>query len=234
MRGSAGNAMSPSVGQRAVSFGAGIALNVAALAMLIWVRGPPPVAGEAAGGSMVSISLSRAPRTASKVPLAVPKLRQQAVLAVPVSDQPTAAAASPTGNSQDCPIVEDVAKGIIADPVAVDAIIRAPAELRSVADAIVVWNAAWAPATEDLGSPLGPVRANVTATLQSAPDDCLSAIVTGPRLIAVPNGERTLILVFGSGDWSWKTLIEPGAGETFSAPGQAVVAGPDNSRYRTN
>lgn len=192
--------------------------------MLIWLRSPAPVAGKPAGASVISVSLAAAPVRASKVPVAVPRFRRPNLASLVIPSEPTADSASPTGTSADCPIAEDVAKGLVADPVALDAILHAPAEIRSVADAIVVWNWAWAPAAADLQSPLGTVRTNVLATLRSAPADCLSPIVTGPRLIAIPDGERTMILVFGSGDWSWRALVEPNPPEQLPMNAEGLAA----------
>lgn len=182
------------------------------------------------------ISIAVTPQT-KPLPVVVktPILQKMPAVAAPI--EITAAAATAKGTAADCPIVEDVAKGILADPEALQAVINAPPETRSIADAIVVWNAAWAPATTptipDAPAPLGPVRTNVQATLQSLPEECLSPVVSGPRLIAVPNGERTLILVFGSGDWSWQTLIEPAPGQSDQAPA-AMISWPipGASRYR--
>lgn len=234
MSSSAGKAACPSVGQRILSLSAGIALNLAALAMLILLRGPSPVPGKDAGGSVISVSLGAAPRTASEWPLAVPRFRQHHLAALAIPALPAAAAVSSNGTSAECPIAEDVAKGIVADPIALDAIIHAPADLRSVADAIVVWNLAWVPATTDLQSPLGSVRTNVTATLRSVSEDCLSSVVVGPRLIAIPDGERTMILVFGSSEWSWKALIGPDPEDYLPVSGEGMAAEGATSRDLTD
>lgn len=222
--------MRPSIGQRILSLSAGIALNLAALAMLIWLRGPVPSKGQDPGGSVISVSLASAPVTTNRLPMAVSKLRRQNFARLAVPAEPASTAASPDGTSTDCPIAEDIAKGIVADPVALDAILHAPAEIRSVADAIVVWNLVWAPAAADLQSPLGSVRSNVMATLRSASEDCLSPIVSGPRLIAIPDGERTMILVFGSGDWSWQSLVEPDLDDQHPSDEQGVAADALTSR----
>lgn len=202
-----------STGQRALSLSAAVGLNAAALAMLLLLRASNPLGTGDPAGSEVMISVAIRPQT-EPLPVVVktPLLKSMAASAAPV-ELSSAAASSAKGTAADCPIAEDVAKGIIADPEALAAVINAPPETRSIADAIVLWNAAWAPATAsdtpEVQAPLEPVRTNVQATLQALPEDCLSLIVTGPRLIAVPNGGRTMILVFGSGDWAWQTLIDP-------------------------
>ncbi len=228
------NLASLSVSQRVLSLGAAAVLNGAVLALLIMLRSQTPATAGKIDHGLISISIATAPQAQKQLPV----IRHILPLRTEAADLPAEAAAaapSPRGTSDDCPVVEDVAKGILADPAALDAIIHAPPDTRSIADAIVIWNLAWAPATApattDAQSPLGPVRTNVMATLVSLPQDCLSSIVSGPRLIAVPNGERTLILVFGSGDWSWKSLIEPDPAENDAqAPGYGVEITPTRNR----
>lgn len=142
-------------------------------------------------------------------------LRQIAVMqALPEPAPEPAGEAANAAGADACAILDSVAKAIVADPATVAAIVQAPADTRSIADAIVIWNVGWSAAAMEAGAPLEPVRANVIATLQAAPEDCLASPVAGPRLVPVPNGDRTLFLVFGSGEWSWKSLIEPVPVET--------------------
>lgn len=223
-------------GQRIVSMSAAVALNGAALVMLLLLRTQVPTSAGTAPGTSVMVSIAATPQS-QKLPVVVKPRFQRAVAAIDVPIEVTAAAvSSAAGTAAECPITEDVAKGILADPAALDAIGRAPPETRSIADAIVVWNAVWAPATEptatDAQAPLGPVRANVLATLQALSDECLSAIVMGPRLIAVPNGERSMILVFGSGEWSWQTLIDPVPLDSDQSPFAKISWMPGAFRYR--
>ena len=70
------------------------------------------------------------------------------------------------------------------------------------------------------GPTLGPARSVVERSLESIDDSCLDAPIAGPRLVPLPDGERTMFLVFGSGAWTWREL-------TASAdPPQVVPADP--------
>lgn len=64
----------------------------------------------------------------------------------------------------------------------------------------------------------------VEQTLSLVEDGCLDEPIAGPRLvpIAVPDGQGTMFLVFGSGNWTWRELVaDPAAQEAL--PGQKIV-----------
>ena len=72
-----------------------------------------------------------------------------------------------------------------------------------------MWNAEWSPVAAADEAPLAEVRSRVLLILESLPPDCLATPVTGPRLIAIPEGGYTTFLAFGSGEWTWQQLVEP-------------------------
>jgi hypothetical protein len=116
-----------------------------------------------------------------------------------LGDAPAAAA---------CRTLEAIADSLLNDPIALAAVQQAPPETRSVAEAVVAYNAGWSSAAQTIDAPLGPVRANVVARLQLIEDRCLDEIVSGPRLITFPSPDgRTTIVVFGSGRWTWRNLL---------------------------
>lgn len=213
MRRSTGNVTSLSLRQRMLSLSCGVALNAAALALLLALHSRPLERTSKAGASVISLIALAAPTKATVPAIIIPKFAALQVLPAP-APKPAGDAASAPDSADSCAILDSVAKAIVADPATVDAIVHAPAGTRSIADAIVIWNVGWSAATVNTGAPLEPVRANVVATLEAAPADCLSSPVSGPRLVPVPNGDRTLFLVFGSGDWSWKSLMDPAPIET--------------------
>jgi hypothetical protein len=127
---------------------------------------------------------------------------QMAELALSTETDPAASAASASG----CAALEAVTKGLLADPVAVAAVLRAPPETRSIAEAIVVWNTGWSEATAIAGAPLEPVRTTVRQSLETIDERCLDEPIAGPRLVPIPAGAGTMFLVFGSGSWTWRQL----------------------------
>lgn len=130
------------------------------------------------------------------------------------------ALAAPSGQ---CATLDVVSKAIVADPSAVMAVIQSPPETRSIAEAVVMWNAGWSNAASTPQSPLSPARTVVEQTLGLVENGCLDEPIVGPRLvqIAVPDGQRTMFLVFGSGHWTWRQLVEDPAAVQEAAASEA-------------
>lgn len=120
-----------------------------------------------------------------------------------------------------CAPLEIVTKALVADPAAMNSVINAPPETRSIAEAVVIWNAGWSDAADSPDAPLGPARSVVELSLESIEDGCLDAPIAGPRLVPIPDGERTMFLVFGSGAWTWRELVarpEPSDNPSIADP----------------
>ena len=84
-----------------------------------------------------------------------------------------------TGNAGSSCAAEDAAmKAILLDPAAVGAIRSAPAEVRSIADAIVIWNEGWNLQVVDPTTSLYRVRGIVEQALAALPPECLDQEVT--------------------------------------------------------
>lgn len=143
------------------------------------------------------------PKLPSKVIDEIKRLTEQALAFEPDSS----ALAAPSGQ---CATLEMVSKAIVGDPSAVNAVLESPPETRSIAAAIVMWNAGWSNAARTPESPLSPAREIVELSLNSVEDACLDEQITGPRLIPVPvpNSQSTMFLVFGSGTWTWRQLLD--------------------------
>lgn len=142
------------------------------------------------------------PKLPSKVIDEIKRLTENAFVFEPESSALTA----PSGQ---CATLDEIGKAIIADPLAVTAVLQSPPETRSIAEAIVMWNAGWSPAASSPESPLGAARTVVELSLNAVEDGCLDEQIAGPRLVAipVPGGQRTMFLVFGSGTWTWRELL---------------------------
>lgn len=126
---------------------------------------------------------------------------------------PSVAAAGPA----DCDLTENVASGLRASAAVHAALDSIPHRSRSVANAVMIWNGAWADAGA-LGGPaqLAAIRDAVVASIRAAPAECREAAVAGPRLLFVASSGSTAILALGSGSWSWDQLLET------EAPGDAA------------
>lgn len=148
------------------------------------------------------------PRLASKLPTPDPS---------PPPQPPAASSESALSimgqAATSCVALDEVAIALLADPAALGSILHAPRETRSIADAIVIWNAQWSEAAIAADAPLEPVRASVQATLSSVDQSCLDEPIVGPRLVPIPAGDGTTFLVFGSGSWSWRQLLPAAQGK---------------------
>jgi len=207
-----------------------VALHLGVLATFLATRGaaPPPVV-KSGVMSLVAISVSipaqrppPPPELPSKLVDEIQKLTAEALTMEPDST----ALSAPSGQ---CSTLDVVMKALVADPAVVASVIQAPPETRSIAEAIVMWNAGWSSAASTPLSPLTPAREVVEQSLRSIEDGCLDEPIAGPRLvpIAVPDSQRTMFLVFGSGNWSWRELIS----DTAAVPEATAVKPRDRPWY---
>jgi hypothetical protein len=148
------------------------------------------------------------------------------VLAKPAfSTDPDSAA---QGSQGGCATLELVRKALLADPAAVAAVVHAPREARSIAEAVVIWNAGWADLARNVEAPLGPARQVLEQSIASIPAECLNEEIAGPRLFLIPAGEGVnMFLVVGSGKWSWGQLV---ANDHAAAPTSVETIRPPEMR----
>ncbi len=85
-----------------------------------------------------------------------------------------------------------------------------PADRRSVANAVVVWNAGWIEAgAAPAQAAFATIRQAVTQVVTAASAVCRSQLQRGPRLLYVPGATgKTMVLGLGSGQWTWQQLID--------------------------
>jgi hypothetical protein len=138
------------------------------------------------------------PRMPNKVADEIPRA---AVL--PTASEPDSGLEAPAAG---CDVLTALSKSLIKDPLAVTSVRNAPPETRSIVHAVVIWNAGWTPAAGAPDTPLGPARAVVERSIATLDERCLEEVVIGPRLVPVPDGPRTMFLVFGSGHWKWRDI----------------------------
>lgn len=201
----------PSNSQRFGVLATVVLLHAALLVAFIASREPaPPSPVQPGAFSLISIAAALPaqrppppPRLPSKVVDEIKRLTQDA----PTFEPDSSALAARSGQ---CATLNEISQAIIASPAAVTAVVQAPPETRSIAEAIVMWNAGWSSAASSPNAPLGAARSVVEQSLSSVDDGCLDEQIAGPRLIAIPveGGRRTMFLVFGSGTWTWRELLD--------------------------
>lgn len=166
---------------------------------------PPPM--KLGALSVVSLNAESPSQTPPPPPALPSKLAEQRrpPTEISFSNQPdSTAVAAPLGG---CATLEVVTNALMADGAAIDAIHNAPRETRSIADAVMMWNAGWSEAAQTIDAPLGQVRAIAEQSLHSVDEGCLEEVIAGPRLVPIPAGEGTMFIVFGSGNWRWRELM---------------------------
>jgi hypothetical protein len=199
------------VRERVAVFGLCVLLHLAALVLVLQQRANvTPLTSKPETVALVSIPAE--PRVAPKPPATslptkqAPTLQAALAVSVPVEDPGHAPATGATS----CGVEQMVLAAILADEVAKAAVREAPPETRSIAGAVVIWNAGWTPASETSGAPLGMVRTTIEASLRTLSNACLDETLAGPRLLPISDeGDGTVFLVIGSGRWSWRDLFNP-------------------------
>lgn len=197
----------PSRAQRIGVLATVVVMHVSVFMAVLFGRSTLPVAVTRAG-AMAVISVSADAAAQSRPPPSLPtRFADQSRPVSPpsaISDPDSRELAGPAGG---CATVDVVAKALVADQAAVMSVINSPPETRSIAEAVVIWNAGWSNAAGSLDAPLGPVRTVVEQSLETVDDNCLDSPIAGPRLVPIPDGDQTMFLAFGSGNWTWRELV---------------------------
>jgi hypothetical protein len=86
---------------------------------------------------------------------------------------------------------------------------RIPRGQRSVANAIMVWNADWSAADAKLdATAMATIRDVVAGTVAAASPACRLQHQGGPRLIVLTGARENTVLAMGSGMWRWQDLLD--------------------------
>ena len=101
-----------------------------------------------------------------------------------------------------------------------------PAERRSVANAIAIWNQNWVEPDDQLKPEIiDAIRGAVATTIDAASEACRLQPQGGPRLIYPPNSPkssaRTTILALGSGTWTWQQVADTATADAATPPAQS-------------
>ena len=108
---------------------------------------------------------------------------------------------------QPCNLTGMLATAFAQSPEVQQGLAELPAEQRSVANAIDLWDGQW-PVDSTSGGK-GLLRALLVKAITTARPDCLTRTNRGPALFLIPDNHSTVVLAVGSGEWSWGDLIAP-------------------------
>jgi hypothetical protein len=204
-----------------------VALHLLAIVLVMLVRGATMQAPTPPVGAPLSVQLIKAeakapsPPPPQTLPSKIVKLVRPMVKAPPAVETTAAATAPGAGG---CSTLQTVSAAMLADPDVLAAVHASPPETRSIADAIMLWNAQWVDAAPAQDGPLTVVRSSIETSLRAVDPICLEEKLVGPRLIPIPAGELTTFLVIGSGEWTWQDLL---LAQPPVPPGVVVPGGVD-------
>jgi hypothetical protein len=151
-------------------------------------------------------------------PAIVPPVPETKIVAL-LSTKPPIEAAPPvagSGTGNGCSVASEVGAAVLADNDAMAELAALPPEVRSDADAVMLWNGTWLDVDPEAkaqmaSSPIPALKRVVTDAVLALPGECQEVLATGPQLIPIPEPGRTTMVVIGSGEWRWSDLIEPPA-----------------------
>jgi hypothetical protein len=84
-----------------------------------------------------------------------------------------------------------------------------PPDKRSVANAIMLWKAAWLADDQQLdNNAVAVIRDVIADTIAAATPECRLQPQAGPRLLLLPGMGDTVVLAVGSGQWRWQDLLD--------------------------
>jgi hypothetical protein len=206
-----------------------LALHAATIALVMLSRSTPPtaanvglVAFDVKSGAIpqphpahLHPHIARVVAIASTPPLPIPLIEIAPIAGVPagpnaalftnISLQQTAVAMGAA-----CDLTQPVQDALRHDQVVERQLPTIPADDRSVANAIVLWNAGWINAANaPTQAALATIRQAITQTITVSSAECRNQVQAGPRLIYLPvSAGKTLILALGSGRWTWQQLVD--------------------------
>jgi hypothetical protein len=117
------------------------------------------------------------------------------------------APATPVANRADlgaCDVGGRLQAALREDVAVMDALNRLPADARSVANAVSIWNGAWVESAEASNI----LRTRIESLLHELEPGCLEADVAGPRFIVLDIPAGAVVLALGSGQWRWRALLD--------------------------
>ncbi len=146
-----------------------------------------------------------------------PKLPQPVIVPPPVIELPTPnetlvatleqTASVSAGGA--CDLTEPVQAALRDSEAVAASLPQIPQTRRSVANAIMIWNAQWVALHETLDpAAMAAIRDTVAGTIAAASPECRLQPQRGPRLILLPGLNETTVLALGSGVWRWQDLLD--------------------------
>ncbi len=215
------------------ALGATLAVHAGLLALLLVPLHDP---ARPAGNALVMFDVSgpdRSPPKPQKLrqPRPVPPTPPEPVV-VPPPPLPTPNAvvvalleqADSSASGSACDLTGPVQTALQTSQDVMASLPKVPRDQRSVANAIMVWNAQWlTPDSKFQPTAFNAIRDVVAGTVAAASDACRLQPQGGPRLIVLPGPAENVVLALGSGTWRWQDVLD--TARPADAPIQVADAG---------
>jgi hypothetical protein len=73
---------------------------------------------------------------------------------------------------------------------------------------VMLWNGQWiAPGEVGEAAAFDTLRIAIRQIVAAAQPECRDAEIVGPRFMLIPDGEATMVVVFGDASWRWSDLL---------------------------
>jgi hypothetical protein len=128
--------------------------------------------------------------------------------AVPAQPLFSALAAERAGFGTTCDVAETLVRAFAENESVKGMLARIGPQSRSVANAIMFWDAEWVELPGDAPKEaIDALRQGILEGVRAAPAECLAQDLAGPRFIFVGDTGSPTMLVIGSGTWRWEQLL---------------------------
>ncbi len=109
------------------------------------------------------------------------------------------------GAGDPCNLAQDLAADLQTNTFAQVAVGSVPEQSLSVAGALLLWDGHWVAADgTDPGSAM--LRTIILREIAAAKPECTAEVNPGPQFLYIKQGEKTVTIVIGSGEWRWGDL----------------------------
>ncbi len=196
-----------------------IFVQIGLFTALLWsiTTTPPPkaVIGNA-GISVFALANAREPAPTVSVPvdalIVPPPIVRVKLASVIANVKPSPSPPSPilSLSGQACDVASFVRAALTNSPDSLSTLVAIDAASPPISRANMLWDGAWVlPAFERDAASFSIVQQSVVQAIATAPPECQAEPMTGPQFIMLDgvNAGRTIILVMGSGSWSWNQLL---------------------------
>ncbi len=108
-----------------------------------------------------------------------------------------------------CDLTEPVRAALQGNQEVLNSLPTIPRDKLSVANAIMIWKAAWLDEDRQLdATAVAMIRDVVAETIAAATPECRMQPQIGPRLLLLSGTADTVVLAVGSGEWRWQDLLD--------------------------